>query len=81
MAFLIFIFVKVQFEANGLEIIYALILFNAFVRGFLKYCIALGGGGMGWKKRTVLTYETTLHGQKFAEFQRQAMVKCPAFLG
>ena len=45
--------------------------------GFSKYCIAPEGGG-GVKKKTVVT---ALHSEKFAEFQRQALVECPAFLG
>ena len=77
MAFSIFVFVKVQFEAKGLEICSYFIQCTGVV--FRSTVLPQRGGGM--KKKTVVTYETALHSEKFAEFQRQALVECPAFLG
>ena len=48
---------------------------------FVQCCgvVAFELHSTGWKKRMVLTYETALLSKKFAQFQRQALVRMPCF--
>ena len=72
--FLIFIFVKVQFEAKVLEV----------CSNFSQCCGVVIFEVLyfpeGVKKRTVLMYEIALLSKKFAQFQRQALVRMPCML-
>ena len=64
-------FVKVQFERKVLDV----------RSSFVQCCgvVAFELHSTGWKKRMVLTYETALLSKKFAQFQRQALVRMPCF--
>ena len=69
-----FIFVKVQFEAKVLELCFNFVQCS----GVVIFEVLYFPEGVK-KKSTVLTYESVLISKKFAQFQRQGLVRVPCF--